>query len=60
LDDLVPLIPSTSPGNVVPVSEVGRTIGQVVIGSSANPGLRDFWIAGSIVKDKTINSAVSF
>jgi aconitate hydratase len=62
LDDLVPLIAlPTSPGNVVPVSEVaGKTIGQVVIGSSANPGLRDFWIAGSIVKDKTINSAVSF
>lgn len=62
LDDLVPLIAlPTSPGNVVPVSEVaGKTIGQVVIGSSANPGLRDFWIAGAIVKDKTINSAVSF
>jgi aconitate hydratase len=41
------------------VSEVAGKIGQVVIGSSANPGLRDFWIAGS-VKDKTINSAVSF
>ncbi|RTY97260.1 aconitate hydratase [Flavobacterium sp. RSP49] len=62
LNDLVPLIAlPTSPGNVVPVSEVaGKTIGQVVIGSSANPGLRDFWIAGAIVKDKTINSAVSF
>ncbi|MFT5715761.1 MAG: aconitate hydratase [Flavobacterium sp.] len=62
LYDLVPLIAlPTSPGNVVPVSEVaGKTISQVVIGSSANPGLRDFWIAGAIVKDKTINSAVSF
>lgn len=62
LDQLVPLIAlPTSPGNVVPVSEVaGKTIGQVVIGSSANPGLRDFWISGAIVKDKTINSAVSF
>ncbi|RTY87574.1 aconitate hydratase [Flavobacterium sp. RSP15] len=62
LNDLVPLIAlPTSPGNVVTVSEVtGKTIGQVVIGSSANPGLRDFWIAGAIVKDKTINSAVSF
>ena len=62
LDQLVPLIAlPTSPGNVVPVSEVaGKTISQVVIGSSANPGLRDFWIAGAIVKDKTINSAVSF
>jgi aconitate hydratase len=62
LNDLVPLIAlPTSPGNVVPVSEVaGKAIAQVVIGSSANPGLRDFWIAGFIVKDKTINSGVSF
>jgi len=62
LDDLVPLIAMpTSPGNVVPVSEVaGKKISQVVLGSSANPGLRDFWIAGAIVKDKAINSDVSF
>ena len=62
LGQLVPLIAlPTSPGNVVPVSQVaGKSISQVVIGSSANPGLRDFWIAGAIVKDKTINSAVSF
>ncbi|NKI27543.1 aconitate hydratase [Arenibacter sp. 6A1] len=62
LDELVPLIAQpTSPGNVVAVSEVaGKPIGQVVIGSSANPGLRDFWMAGAIVKDKTINSEVSF
>ncbi len=62
LDELVPLIAQpTSPGNVVAVSEVaGRPIGQVVIGSSANPGLRDFWIAGAIVKDKSVNSEVSF
>ncbi|NEV93575.1 aconitate hydratase [Psychroflexus sp. YR1-1] len=62
LDDLVPLIAlPTSPGNVVPVSEVaGKEIGQVVIGSSANPGLRDFWMASAIVKDKSISSDVSF
>ncbi|MCM5663263.1 aconitate hydratase [Galbibacter mesophilus] len=62
LDNLVPLIAMpTSPGNVVPVSEVeGKEISQVVIGSSANPGLRDFWIAGAIVKDKSINPNVSF
>ncbi|WP_149275502.1 aconitate hydratase [Pareuzebyella sediminis] len=62
LDDLVPMIAlPTSPGNVVPVSEVeGRKISQVVIGSSANPGLRDFWIAGAIVKEKTIHPEVSF
>jgi len=62
LDDLVPLIAlPTSPGNVVPVSEVaGKTISQVVIGSSANPGLRDFWIAGAIVKGKAIDEDISF
>lgn len=62
LSKLVPLIAKpTSPGNVVPVSEVaGKSIGQVVIGSSANPGLRDFWMAGAIVKDKTVSSEVSF
>ena len=62
LDDLVPLIAlPTSPGNVVPVSEVaGKSISQVVIGSSANPGLRDFWIAGAIVEGKAVNNDVSF
>ena len=62
LDKLVPLIAlPTSPGNVVPVSEVaGKPISQVVIGSSANPGLRDFWIAGALVKGKSVNPDVSF
>ncbi|UGU16098.1 aconitate hydratase [Sinomicrobium kalidii] len=62
LDDLVPLIAlPTSPGNVVPVREVeGKPISQVVIGSSANPGLRDFWIAGAIVKDRFTSPEVSF
>ncbi len=62
LDELVPLIAlPTSPGNVVPVSEVaGKSISQVVIGSSANPGLRDFWIAGAIVKGKATDADVSF
>lgn len=62
LDDLIPLIAlPTSPGNVVPVREVeGKPISQVVIGSSANPGLRDFWIAAEIVKDKFTSPDVSF
>ncbi|MGS2764465.1 aconitate hydratase [Sinomicrobium sp. M5D2P9] len=62
LDELVPLIAlPTSPGNVVPVREVeGKPISQVVIGSSANPGLRDFWIAAEIVKDKFVSDDVSF
>ncbi|MEO2071844.1 MAG: aconitate hydratase [Zunongwangia sp.] len=61
LSELIPLIAlPTSPGNVVPIKEVaGKKISQVVIGSSANPGLRDFWIAGAIVKDKSVNSDVS-
>lgn len=62
LDDLVPLIAlPTSPGNVVPVREVeGKPISQVVIGSSANPGLRDFWMAGAIVNGKAVHEEVSF
>lgn len=62
LDELVPLIAlPTSPGNVVPVSEVaGQEIGQVVIGSSANPGVRDFWVAGAIVEGKSVKESVSF
>lgn len=61
LNKLVPLIAKPgSPGNVVPVSEVeGLPISQAVIGSSANPGLRDFWIVSQIVKGKTIPAEVS-
>jgi len=62
LDDLVPLIAKpSSPGNVVPVSEVaGKPVHQVVIGSSANPGIRDFWVTSQIVKDKFVDENVSF
>jgi len=62
LDDLVPLIAlPTSPGNVVPVSDVaGKEISQVVIGSSANPGLRDFWVASAIVNGRSVSPEVSF
>jgi aconitate hydratase len=51
LSELVPLIAlPTSPGNVVPVDEVaGEPIAQAYIGSSANPGYRDFAIAAAIV-----------
>jgi aconitate hydratase len=61
LNELVPLIATpSSPGNVVPVSEVaGKSISQVVIGSSANPGLRDYWIVSEIVKGKNIAPEVS-
>ncbi|WP_036476690.1 aconitate hydratase [Myxosarcina sp. GI1] len=62
LAELEPLIACpSSPGNVVPVREVaGREVSQVVVGSSANPGLRDFWIVSQMVKGKTINDRVSF
>jgi aconitate hydratase len=62
LAELVPLIACpSSPGNVVPVREVeGREVTQVVIGSSANPGLRDFWIVSQIVKNKVADDRVSF
>jgi aconitate hydratase len=61
LPDLVPLIAKpSSPGNVVPVYEVdGQPISQAVIGSSANPGLRDFWMVSEIVKNKDVPPEVS-
>lgn len=61
LDDLVPLIAlPSSPGNVVTVREVeGKPIYQSYIGSSANPGYRDFWMASEIVKGKVISDEVS-
>ena len=62
LDDVEPLIAlPSSPGNVVPVREVeGEDIYQSYIGSSANPGYRDFWIASEIVKGKMVHENVSF
>ena len=49
-----------SPGNVRPVRDVrGRPIYQAYIGSSANPGLRDFLIAAAIVKDRLVHPEVS-
>src|SRR5205814_8620024 len=51
----------SSPGNVVPVREVaGREIYQAMIGSSANPGLRDFAIPAMIVDGKQVHDRVSF
>jgi predicted aconitate hydratase len=62
LGTLEPLIAlPSSPGKVVPVSEVaGRDVYQCVIGSSANPGLRDFAIAAEIVRGKQTHQRVSF
>lgn len=62
LSTLEPLIAKpSSPGNVVPVREVaGEPIGQVVIGSSANPGLRDFAIAAAMAAGRQAADGVSF
>jgi aconitate hydratase len=61
LSDLEPLISlPSSPGNVVKVSEVaGKDIYQSYIGSSANPGLRDFAIAALIVDGQQVHERVS-
>jgi aconitate hydratase len=62
LSTIEPLIAKpSSPGNVVPVREVaGEPVAQVVIGSSANPGLRDFAMAAAIVAGRQTDPAVSF
>ncbi len=61
LSGLEPLIAlPSSPGNVVPVREVaGREIYQSYIGSSANPGFRDFAISALMVKDRQVHGRVS-
>jgi aconitate hydratase len=61
LSALEPLIACpSSPGNVVPVRDVaGRGIYQAYIGSSANPGLRDFAIAALMVDGKQVRDTVS-
>jgi aconitate hydratase len=49
------------PDSVVPVREVaGREIYQAVIGSSANPGFRDFAMPAMMVDGKQISDRVSF
>ncbi len=62
LSTLVPLIAlPSSPGKVVPVSEVaGRELYQAYIGSSANPGYRDFAISALITKGQRVHPNVSY
>lgn len=62
LAELEPLIAlPSSPGNVVPVREVaGREVYQTMIGSSANPGLRDFAIAALTLDGKQAHDRISF
>ena len=50
----------SSPGNVVPVREqAGKEIYQAYIGSSANPGYRDFAVAAAIVSGRRVHDRVS-
>jgi aconitate hydratase len=62
LGALEPLIARpTSPGKVVPVRELaGAEIYQAYIGSSANPGYRDFAVAAQIVRGRRVHERVSF
>ena len=61
LSTLVPLIAlPSSPGKVVPVSEVaGEEIYQAYIGSSANPGYRDFAVVAEMMKGRRVPDGVS-
>jgi len=56
LDKLEPLIAQpSSPGNVVPVSEVaGTKAHQVCVGSSVNSGFEDLAVVAAILKDKSV------
>ena len=64
LSEVVPLIAKpTSPGNVVPVTEVaGQPIAQAYVGSSANPGYRDFAVCAEILAavGEPVSGAVSY
>lgn len=62
MSKLEPLIACpSSPGKVVPVKDVaGKEIYQAMIGSSANPGLRDFAIPALMLKGKHVHPRVSF
>jgi len=62
LAGLEPLIAMpSSPGNVRPVAEVaGEEIYQSYVGSSANPGFRDFAAVAEIVRGRQTHDRVSF
>lgn len=61
LSKLEPLIAlPSSPGNVVPVRDVaGREIYQSYIGSSANPGFRDFAVPAMMLDGRQVHERVS-
>ena len=62
LSALEPLIARpSSPGNVVPVRELaGESLYQAYIGSSANPGYRDFAVPAKMVDGRVVDPQVSF
>ena len=62
LSTLVPLIAKpSSPENVVPVSDLaGEDIYQAYLGSSANPGYRDFAVPALMVAGRKVADGVSF
>lgn len=62
LSKLEPLIAlPSSPGKVVPVKDVeGKEVFQVMIGSSANPGYRDFAIVAEIMEGIRAHDQISF
>lgn len=62
LSSLEPLIALPgSPDRVVRVREAqGRPVYQAYLGSSANPGLRDFWVPAEMVKGRMTHPELSF
>ena len=62
LSELVPLLAKpSSPGNVVEVSELeGLPIYQAYVGSSANPGPRDFAVPAMMLEGRRVADGVSF
>lgn len=62
LSELEPLIACpSSPDNVVPVREVaGRSVHQVIIGSSCNSSLRDLLVVAGVMVGKSAHPDVSF
>jgi aconitate hydratase len=62
LSSLEPLIAlPSSPGHVKPVREVaGERIYQAYVGSSANPGYRDFAVSATMLRGRRVHDRVSF
>ncbi len=62
LSTLEPLIARpSSPDKVVKVRDIaGEPVYQAYIGSSANPGYRDFAVAAMMVRDRQVDPSVSF